>query len=264
LIDLSVAIPRAHPGFEGTLRTADALRRSLAAVLDVTATPRGSYEAALVLLASVETPHNVDRIARLLGLPREFVARCGRRLCDNGVWAGGKVFCSWTYPDAAGSAFWADVTVAEGRLCRRVEEESGELQWAEPGVWHKNYSLMDPKADLRTSVSYEVPLPAGDGNRESPAAEADCDDRSVLSWAPLDETGETSIPADAAVASVPAWLPMDSVPGERVASEGSATAAFSIIGNTTGAHWMIDQTPTPAAAPVSPSRFPDAVWIGSV
>lgn len=98
---------------------------------------RGSwtFAAAVVLLTGRTVEHNVDKISRRTRLPRDFVARCARRLHDNGVWKKGLTCASWHTPGS--DEFWADVAVAEGKLSRRIDED-GEVRWVEPGeVWKR-------------------------------------------------------------------------------------------------------------------------------
>lgn len=260
--DLAIAIPRAHPGFEGELRTAASLRRSLSSATETEASSRSTYDAALVLLASVETPHNVDRISRLLGLSREFVARCGRRLCDNGVWAAGRVICSWTDPAPGERAFWADVAVAEGRLCRRIEE-SGSLQWAAPGVWHKNYSLVDQRPNLDTSVSYEVPsLPANVQGDEVGSPAPVSEERDADSLILEDEAGGSAMPVAAAPFEL-IWLQEHEQRTDDVTPAEVPAGAFAIIGSASSGEWLIGRRHAPPNLSGMPTElYPDAVWLG--
>lgn len=99
------------------------------------------FRAAVLLLAGVEVGHNVDRLARLTGYPPDFVARCARRLYDNGVWRGGETCSPWHDQAGGDEAFWADVRVAVGQMCRRVTE-TGHLEWAPAGYWRKAFEYV--------------------------------------------------------------------------------------------------------------------------
>jgi hypothetical protein len=111
-----------------------------------------THDAALVLLAGAVIGHNIDRLARFAGLQRELVARSVRRLVDNGVWQDGNAVCRWLDDPAADpDGFWADVAVAEGKLCRRMDER-GEMEWAPQGYWRKHYEYVGPKSDEQPQV----------------------------------------------------------------------------------------------------------------
>lgn len=98
-----------------------------------------TYRAAVVLLIAPVIGCGVHKLAKVTGYPSEFVARCARRLVDNGVWPDGQPYCSG-YTVYNWDDFWRDVGVAEGKLCRRCDE-TGELQWAAPGEWWKEYDF---------------------------------------------------------------------------------------------------------------------------
>ena len=91
------------------------------------------YAARLLLLAA-EEGQNVAMLARRLGCSPGFVARCARRLLENGVWKGGRTVAAWLNRGPDHPAFWYDVAVAEGTMCRRVRP-SGEFEWAPAGAW---------------------------------------------------------------------------------------------------------------------------------
>ena len=146
--------------------------------------------AAVVLLASAWTDKNIDRLCGLTRLPRETVARCARRLVDNGVWQNGAVVCSWA-PEAGdlgdAEAFWADVAVAEGKLSRRMSEE-GLLEWAPTGSWWKGFeqapgeptsdghpdepSFLSGTAGESTGALAESERPADEDETDPPAGPA--------------------------------------------------------------------------------------------
>ena len=113
------------------------------------------FGAAVLLLSSAVLEQNIDKLARFTGLPREFVARCARRLVDNGVWRNGALVTSWKDPAADRSDFWRDVEVAEGKLCRRLGD--GERpEWAPPGEWWKSYDFTERKSEVGIVAKYET------------------------------------------------------------------------------------------------------------
>lgn len=149
----SVSPVRAHPGFPDAPLSRQNFSRLLASSDQAPARSSDTFFAALILLAAVQVRHNVDSLAAFCGAPREVVARCARRLHDNGVWHRGRVYCTWMGQEAVSSDFWADVAVAEGRLCRRVDA-AGFIEWAPSGHWYKCYSLTDQEAVVRPTVTY--------------------------------------------------------------------------------------------------------------
>lgn len=114
-------------------------------------------EAATLLLASRVFSQNVDRLSLVTGIRREFVARCARRLVDNGVWASGRLVCAWAEEEGDSLAFWADVGVAEGKLCRRVTPE-GRVEWAPAGHWRKSYDYVRRAEHAEGSICYHEVL----------------------------------------------------------------------------------------------------------
>jgi hypothetical protein len=99
------------------------------------------FRAAVLLLAAFDVGQNIDTLSRKTGFNRAFVSKVARRLIDNGVWSGGRTVSDWSATDeASGFAFWNDVGVAEGRLCRR-RNESGAIEWAPAGYWNKSYDF---------------------------------------------------------------------------------------------------------------------------
>jgi hypothetical protein len=102
--------------------------------------PEGSdtWQVAMVLMAAADIGQNIDRLARRTGSARPLVSKVARRLVENGVWASGETVARWVSDPAAGSAFANDVAVGQGRLLRRISE-SGRMEWAEAGKWHKGF-----------------------------------------------------------------------------------------------------------------------------
>lgn len=124
-----------------------------------------AFGAALVLIAGAEYGHNVDVLAKRTGLSRSFVARCARRLIDNGVWEAGRTVAEWEPGDPASGTFWNDVAVAEGKMCRR-EAPDGALEWAPAGFWNKNFHFLDPDADNRLGNHYMDSMPEPESEAE--------------------------------------------------------------------------------------------------
>lgn len=146
------AVPgRAHPGIYGAW-SKDRIVRLLRDHGHAFPERSDTFNAALVLLASLRMRHNVDALAKFCGLRREVVARCARRLHDNGVWQEGRVICSWMVPESLGDDFLHDVAVAEGKLWRRLDD--GYLCWAPPGTWYKSYGFVDPLPQAGSAVVY--------------------------------------------------------------------------------------------------------------
>lgn len=114
-------------------------------------TPR--YMAGVLLLALQNMPPRVDLLAMRLRLPREFVAKCMRRLIDNGVVQNGSLVGGWSGDLWNEDAFWADANVALGRWWRR-QDGSGRLEWIEAGGWHKPYEYVHNGADAAVGTGY--------------------------------------------------------------------------------------------------------------
>ena len=96
------------------------------------------YRAAVLLLLIHDTGFNVDRLTMRTRFPREFVARCLRRLSDNGWWVDGADTCDWGESRASHEHFWLDVDVALARRLRRLTD-GGERQWADLDGWVKEF-----------------------------------------------------------------------------------------------------------------------------
>lgn len=115
-----------------------------------------TFRCAVLLLAALEVGQNLARLSRYTQYPRGFVARCARRLVDNGIWRGGETVSSWTDRGPAHQAFWKDVGVAEGKLQRRHSAETG-FEWAPPGSWMKSFEYADENGNRDISVFYHIP-----------------------------------------------------------------------------------------------------------
>lgn len=112
-----------------------------------------TYQTAVLLLTALEVGQGVHKLALVTGFGREFVARCARRLVDNGVWHEGETVSPWTSSEAEDAAFWADVGVAEGKLYRRRSAEGG-YEWARPGQWWKEFHYVTSPAAYSAPTRY--------------------------------------------------------------------------------------------------------------
>ncbi len=114
------------------------------------------YQSAIILLLSADIGLNVDRMVLRAKLPREFVARCLRRLSDNACWVDGEMRTSWDDPPTCRN-FWLDVEVALGRQLRRINA-AGDPEWADIRGWVKdfNYKGMQGAKTPVTNDYYEI------------------------------------------------------------------------------------------------------------
>jgi hypothetical protein len=129
-----------------------------------------SFRIAVLLLAAPWLDYNIDRLARFAGCSRELVARCARRLYDNGVWGCEGTDALWSDLEDGRAAFWSDVAVAEGLLCRR-EDAQGRPQWAPIGYWWKSYDFTGPSTLLAANTYYTPPELASESGWDVPVAE---------------------------------------------------------------------------------------------
>ena len=163
--------------FDEPASTSPPRSRNLAAIAKISARIRrynpdvdpnsDTFKAAVLLLAALEYGQNIDVLARRTGFDRSLVARCVRRLIDNGVWQSGRAVTEWSPADEACGSFWNDVAVAEGKMCRRAAAD-GSLEWAPAGFWNKNFHFVDAGAANRQNNLYLDPLSddAATGARE--------------------------------------------------------------------------------------------------
>lgn len=197
--------------------------------------------AALVLLAASSLGHNVDRLARFCGLSREVVARFARRLIDNGVWCGGDTVSRWSYSELEPTSFWRDVAVAEGRLCRRLNEE-GEFEWAPQGYWWKHFEYVAPRDRVEPMENrYEapvVPTPA----EPLPLARDD-EEASEAVAVQAAEAEEFAVPV---AVERSAWVPSEQAEWLGETLDGSEPDEVVGVGGNGG----VDDL------------FPEAVWLG--
>jgi hypothetical protein len=197
-----------------------------------------TYRSAVLLLAGLEYGQNIDMLARRAGIDRSFVAKAARRLIDNGVWVGGRTVSEWTALDEASGAFWNDVAVGEGKLCRRTLPD-GTIEWAPPGFWNKGYHFVDHELGSSINTVYFDP-----GERT-----ADTVPLAVERIGSDDETAETAPPAPDASATTASADPQ---PAENPSAGNSPPPAGS------------DETEDREPQPPPPSLneiFSDAVWI---
>jgi hypothetical protein len=153
------------------------------------------FRTAVLLLAALDVGQNIDVLARKTSYSRAFVAKVARRLIDNGVWSGGKTISEWAPADeASGVAFWNDVAVAEGRLCRRTVE-NGAIEWAPPGYWNKSYDYT--KAGDGLSAEYHDP--------KAPVAETSIPGTDITAAVPVN--GVASPPTPKKTAESPPQTP---------------------------------------------------------
>lgn len=207
-----------------------------------------AFGAALVLIASAEYGQNVDMLARRTGLGRSFVARCARRLIDNGVWEGGRMIAEWEPRNPATGTFWNDVAVAEGKMCRRTGPD-GSLEWAPAGFWNKNFHFFDAEADNRLGNHY-----MDSAQEPDPAARRAGPDEARNEEA-LQQSGVEPLD-DAQVTPIETFL--EGTPDAEPDPERSRTSVPE------AAPAAKTEVPETAADPAPSLRhvFRDAVWIG--
>jgi hypothetical protein len=198
-----------------------------------------SHEAALILVTAASIGQNIDRISRFTALPRELVARCARRLVDNGVWHEGNTVCRWLDTSGESESFRGDVAVAEGRLCRRITDE-GEMEWAPQGYWRKHYDYVRPRDEESSQVVCYHPHvePIFQDIPYSPDDEEVEEEDEVAAPRPIPRRVAETVPSSEEPVSNPVWLGGD--PGEESAPES----------------W------SPEAVTPADDFFPDAVWLG--
>lgn len=245
------AQPASRPSTRSTIQVLEARIRRYNSDIDPSST---TFHTAVLLLAATEYGQNIDILSRRTGYDRSFVARCARRLIDNGVWDAGRTVGDWSPEDEASGAFWNDVAVGEGKLCRRLNAD-GQIEWAPAGYWKKSYEFIEPAGERPVSTTYRDPA-AARSQGEAPAAGA-LDESVVASEAPEGEDSAARPAAVQPVATGPAVEPPESVGagGEDAGADAPATAAS-------------EEVPSPdASAPDDPDDsppselFPGAVWL---
>ena len=192
-----------------------------------------TFNAALLLQAASHLGQNVDRLARFTGISREVVARSARRLVDNGVWSGGKTVSSWIDDPEALDDFWADVAVAEGKLCRRVGED-GALEWAPQGYWRKHYEYVGPRGASPDAVCYHEHVDPID--QDYPYTIGEEDVAPAAAEAPAEHDGWLVPPPPLEPSPEPVWLGQSDEP------------AVQEVPAAVGGGMLV--------------MFPEAVWLG--
>jgi hypothetical protein len=161
---------RISPPGEGWSRRIDPERDRLASTV----------LAARLMLLAAEEGQNVALLVRRLGCPSAFVARCARRLLESGVWEAGRTVAAWLEHGPDHPAFWYDVAVAEGAMCRRTLG-SAEFEWAAAGAWvrrcegsgtQESSGWIGHPSRGRDAESMMERLPSGPAARRRPDAPA--------------------------------------------------------------------------------------------
>jgi hypothetical protein len=134
-----------------------------------------TFRSAVLLLTGPGVAFNVDRMACRTQIPRAIVSACTRRLFDNGVWHPDGPVYAWHSPDD--DQFWNDVSVAEGKLCRRTDR-LGRIEWASPGAWQKRYDFGSTESEslcvnYHSQVEQKGPAAAEIPVQEEVASEAE-------------------------------------------------------------------------------------------
>ena len=79
-----------------------------------------------LLIASAVIGNDEQALAVFTGYEPDFIATCGRRLRDNGVWVGDELCVDWWDEETGGVAFWMDVCIAQGLMRRARRERHGQ------------------------------------------------------------------------------------------------------------------------------------------
>lgn len=152
------------------------IKQTLAQVRPELSPDSATFRAAVLLLVGPAVEFNIDRLTVRTQVPRALVAACTRRLFDNGVWQPDGPVYTWTTPDD--EAFWSDVAVAEGLLCRRTDR-LGRIEWANAGSWRKAYDFVaDDDETLTVAYVAEGDI-TGEAKRRAPVTSEDRKDAEV-------------------------------------------------------------------------------------
>jgi hypothetical protein len=141
------------------------IRDTLAQVRPELSPDSSTFRAAVLLFVGPMVGFNIDRLTGRTQTPRALVAAFTRRLFDNGVWKPDGPVYTWTTADD--EAFWNDVAVAEGRLCRRTDG-LGRIEWASAGSWRKAYEFVAAN-DQTLTVAYTAENDVKAGAKVAPA-----------------------------------------------------------------------------------------------
>jgi hypothetical protein len=117
------------------------------------------FRSAVILLLGDALRQNVERIARVTGYERSFVARVARRFVDHGIWRNGKTIGAWTQ-SSLGPAFWSDVDVGIGSRIRR-HRDAGGFEWESPGSWWKCFDFSRPDEERGQVIRYSAAVSGG-------------------------------------------------------------------------------------------------------
>ncbi|MBW3629452.1 MAG: hypothetical protein KY464_09160 [Gemmatimonadetes bacterium] len=200
------------------------------------------YRAAVLLLLIHDTGFNVDRLTVRTRFPREFVARCLRRLSDNGWWVDGADTCDWGEERASHEHFWWDVDVALGRRLRRVTGD-GERHWAGLDGWVKEFEYAARNAEASGVYNEYRHIP-----RYNPDP--------VFNSGPEEEEETVDPPAVARAAAQPRTVSPTPVAAQQPASEQVEWL---------GAPPQAQTPPAPAASPASSGLvqgWGEVKWLG--
>jgi hypothetical protein len=161
----------------------------------------GTFRAAAIVVAARRVGQNVDKLARFCGFEREFVARCTRRLCDSGLWGGGTTRSA----EASTDELWIEVEVAEGKLCRRVDE-AGDMHWEPQGQWRKTLeeALAEAAEAALLAMAYAEEEEEGEEVDAGWRHQADKEVRPLRSKG-LVRTPAPAIPVSVPKVSIPTW-----------------------------------------------------------
>jgi hypothetical protein len=142
-------------------------------------------------------------------------------------------------------SFRNDVAVAEGKLCRRIDEE-GEMEWAPQGYWRKHFEYVAPRDQVETQVTcYQPHVEVVAQDLPYFRSEA-VDDEPEFAPEPDGEGPVVATPAeDQSQWGGVVWL-------------GSSTEALE--GHTEAVERQ-DEDVVAAGAPAD-ELFPEAVWLG--
>lgn len=82
-----------------------------------------AFKASVVLLSSAVVGPNIKRLVEFTGYPRSLISEFSKRLRENGIWKGGRIYANWLDPDG-GIEFICDSMVAVGWLARSKGEDN--------------------------------------------------------------------------------------------------------------------------------------------
>ncbi|HET7273974.1 MAG TPA: hypothetical protein VFI91_02275 [Longimicrobiaceae bacterium] len=236
-IDVNLATPTVSPPHKA--RSLEAARALIERARPDLSVESPEYQGALVLLHTRDIGLNVHRMAMRTKLPREFVARCLRRLADNACWVDGEMRISWCDDPTTCRSFWLDVEVALGRRLRRIND-AGKPEWAEIGGWVKDFNYKG-RQEVRAEVTNDYieiaphdPEPVVPQEEPEAPAGPSPNPNAVPTrlWA-----GRLAPPA---LPQQPKWLGSaeDSGDSDADSAEDSTTDGSMLVDSWTGAGWL--------------------------